>query len=104
MGTVAREIVGEHADQIIETLNRGIAAELNDAYRYLILSKLATGKHSTAVAEFFAQAAQHEWGHIALLAERVVQLEGRPMATPEDSVRLSYERPRIGVILRVAAR
>jgi ferritin-like protein len=90
MGSVGREIVGDAAEEIIELLNKGAAAELNDAYRYMVLAKLAEGIHSTDVAEFFAQTAQDEWGHLATLTERAVQLGGRPMASPQDSIGLSY--------------
>ncbi len=33
MGTYGRQIVGDRVDEIIDRLNQGIAAELNDAYR-----------------------------------------------------------------------
>lgn len=75
MGRVGREIVGEEsARALVEELNRGIAAEVNDAYRYLVLSKVASGVHSGEVAGFFARTAQDEWAHAGLLMERVVQL------------------------------
>lgn len=91
MGSVGREIVGEEtARALIEDLNRGIAAEVNDAYRYLVLSKVASGLHSGEVAGFFARTAQDEWGHVSLLMERVVQLGGRPMAGPAEAAHLSY--------------
>lgn len=90
MGTVGREIVGPDADKIVEMLNRGIAAEVNDAYRYLLLSKLAAGVHSWPVAEMFARTAQHEWGHVSLLMERVAQLGGDPMGSPSEAGERSY--------------
>lgn len=90
MGTVGRQIVGEHAEEIVDLLNQGIAAELNDAYRYLSLAKLASGIHSGAVAELFERTAQDEWGHVALLMERLVQLGGRPMAAPAEAANRSY--------------
>lgn len=90
MGTVGREIVGPDADRIIEMLNQGIAAEVNDAYRYLLLSKLAAGVHSRPVAELFARTAEHEWGHASLLMERVAQLGGDPMVSPSEASERSY--------------
>jgi ferritin-like protein len=90
MGTVGRQIVGDRAEEIVGLLNQGIAAEINDAYRYLSLAKLASGIHSGAVAELFERTAQDEWGHVALLMERLVQLGGRPMASPADAANLSY--------------
>jgi bacterioferritin len=90
MGTLGRSIVGEQADEIIELLNQGIAAEINDAYRYLLLSKVASGVHSTPVAAMFAETAQDEWGHVALLMERVVQLGGEPLVSPSEAGQRSY--------------
>ncbi len=91
MGTVGREVVGEYmADEIISELNRGIAAEINDAYRYLLLSKVAAGIHSGEAADLFARTAQDEWGHVATLLQRVTELGGRPLESPADARDLSY--------------
>jgi bacterioferritin len=90
MGTVGREVVGERVDEIIDLLNQGIAAEINDAYRYLLLSTVASGVHSPAVAALFGQTAQDEWGHVALLMERVAQLGGDPLTSPSEAGQRSY--------------
>src|SRR5262245_5709768 len=90
MGTVGQEIVGASANEIIDLLNRGIAAEVNDAYRYLLLSKLASGVHSGPVAELFARTAVDEWAHVGLLMDRVIQLRGVPMAGPAEAATRSY--------------
>lgn len=90
MGTVGRDIIGPDVDRIIDMLNQGIAAEVNDAYRYLLLSKLAAGIHSMPVADLFARTAQDEWGHVAKLMERVTQLDGDPMVSPAEARERSY--------------
>jgi bacterioferritin len=90
MGTLGREIVGPQADEIIDLLNQGIAAEINDAYRYLMLSKVASGVHSSPVARLFAETAQDEWGHVSLLMERVAQLGGEPLGSPSEAGQRSY--------------
>ena len=90
MGTVGREIVGDRADEIVDMLNRGIAAEINDAYRYLLLSRAASGVHSAPVAELFSRTAQDEWGHVAMLVDRVLQLGGEPLASPAEAEQRSY--------------
>jgi bacterioferritin len=90
MGTVGREIVGGKVDEIIDLLNQGIAAEINDAYRYLLLSTVAEGVHGRQVAELFARTARDEWGHVALLMERVSQLGGEPLASPAEASQRSY--------------
>jgi bacterioferritin len=90
MGTVGQEIVGTHVGEIIDLLNRGIAAELNDAYRYLLLSKVAAGIHSGPAVEVFARTAADEWGHVGLLMDRVLQLGGQPMPGPAEATDRSY--------------
>jgi bacterioferritin len=90
MGTVGREIVGTQVDEIIDLLNQGIAAEINDAYRYLMLSIVASGVHGAPVAELFGRTAQHEWGHVGLLIDRVNQLGGEPLASPAEAASRSY--------------
>lgn len=90
MGTVGREIVGDQVDEIIDLLNQGIAAEINDAYRYLLLSTVASGVHGPTVAELFGRTAQDEWGHVARLMERVHQLGGEPLASPAEATDRSY--------------
>lgn len=90
MGRVGAEIVGEKREEIIDRLNQGIAAELNDAFRYLLLSKYAEGRNSSEVAELFAQTSQDEWQHLGLLIERVLQLGGRPLSAPFDTEEGSY--------------
>lgn len=90
MGTVGQEVVGDQLGEIIDRLNQGIAAEINDAYRYLLLSKVAAGLYSPPVAAWFARTAQDEWGHVALLLERVTQLGGEPLASPAEAEQRSY--------------
>ncbi len=90
MGKVGAEIVGETRQEIIDQLNRGIAAELNDAYRYLLLSKVAEGINSSEVSQLFATVSQDEWGHLGLLIERVLELGGTPMGAPADAAGGSY--------------
>lgn len=90
MGQVGQEIVGEDRERIIEMLNQGVAAELNDAYRYLLLSKYAEGIYSGEVAAFFARTAQGEWNHLQLLIDRILQLGGTPMESPADATGASY--------------
>src|SRR3972149_7741782 len=70
-----QEIVKNRAE-IIKDLNRAAATELLAAYRYLFLSKVATGMHGREGAEKFAEMATGEWGHGATFPDRIVQLGG----------------------------
>jgi ferritin-like protein len=86
-----QEIVKNRAE-IIKDLNRAVAAELLAAYRYLYLSKCASGMHGREVAEEFAEMANDEWGHVATFMERIVQLGGIPMERPGDAEKISYAK------------
>ena len=90
MGTVGREAAGPQVDEIIDLLNQGIAAEINDAYRYLMLSTIAAGVHAPAVVKMFARTAQDEWRHVGVLTERVAQLGGTPLASPSEAGARAY--------------
>lgn len=84
-----QEIVKNRAD-IIKELNRAAAAELAAAYRYLHLSKYASGLHGLEVAETFAEMAKGEWEHVSTFLERIVQLGGRPFDRLAEVDKLSY--------------
>ncbi|MBI4467110.1 MAG: hypothetical protein HY656_06775, partial [Acidobacteria bacterium] len=86
-----QEIVKNRAE-IIKDLNRAAAAELQAAYRYLYLSKYATGMHGREVAEKFAAMASGEWGHVSTFLERIVQLGGRPFEKLADADKLSFTK------------
>ena len=86
-----QEIVKNRAD-IIKELNCATAAELAAAYRYLYLSKYASGLHGLEVAETFAEMAKGEWEHVATFMERIVQLGGRPFDRLGDAEKLSYAK------------
>ena len=87
-----QEIVKNRAE-IIKDLNRAAAAELLAAYRYLHLSKYATGMHGREVAEKFTAMANDEWGHVATFLDRIVQLGGRPFERVSEAEKLSYSKP-----------
>lgn len=86
-----QEIVKNRAE-IIKELNRAAAVELQAAYRYLFLSKYASGMHGREVAEKFAEMANGEWGHVATFLERIVQLGGRPFDKLSDGDKLAFGR------------
>lgn len=86
-----QEIVKNRAE-IVRDLNRAAAAELQAAYRYLYLSKYATGMHGREVAERFAEMATGEWGHVGAFMERIVQLGGTPFQKPAEAEKLSYAK------------
>jgi len=90
MGRVGREVVEGDVQSIIDDLNKAIAAELNDAFRYKLLSKLAMGMNSPELAQWFAQTAEDEWSHLGMFMQRIVSLGGRPFTRPEQAQSLTY--------------
>ncbi|MEE8199787.1 MAG: ferritin-like domain-containing protein [Candidatus Acidoferrales bacterium] len=84
-----QEIVKNRAD-IIKDLNRAVAAELLAAYRYLYLSKYASGMHGQEVAERFAKMANDEWGHVGMFMERIIQLGGRPFERVSEAEKVAF--------------
>ena len=90
MGTVGRQILKLDTEALVEELNRGIAAELSDAFRYLLLSKMVTGPRSQELGDMFSRMSASEWSHMGGLVERVIQLGGRPMVRPAMSEAYGY--------------
>ncbi len=84
------EILDLNVEELIADLNRALAAEAIAAYRYKLLSKLASGMNSPTVAEVFEKMSDDEWNHVDLFMERIVQLEGQPIIRPSDWEKHSY--------------
>ena len=96
MGTKGREIVGREVDRLIEMLNKALADEWLAYYQYWIGAKVAKGPMRGSVAGELLQHATEELGHAELLAERLIQLGGTPLLTPEDwykKTNCGYEAP-----------
>ncbi|MFQ5696202.1 MAG: ferritin-like domain-containing protein [Terriglobia bacterium] len=80
----------KNRSEIIKELNRAAATELLAAYRYLYLSKYASGLHGQAVAEKFTEMAKGEWGHVSAFLERIIQLGGQPFQKVSEADKLSF--------------
>ncbi|HXG36327.1 MAG TPA: ferritin-like domain-containing protein [Dehalococcoidia bacterium] len=90
MGEVGREVIDLNIEELIEDLNRGVAAELNDAYRYLLVANTISGPYASQLSSMFAEMSQHEWSHLGLLMQRIQQLGGRPMSRASSAEQYSY--------------
>ena len=49
MGTVGRQVIKLDTEELIDDLNKDVAAELHDAYRYLLLSKTVSGPRASSL-------------------------------------------------------
>src|SRR5690606_41456091 len=85
MGTVGREAAGPQVDEIIDLLNQGIAAEINDAYRYLMLSTIAAGVHAPAVVKMFARLGQNGRRRARRPADPAALHSSTPHARPDHA-------------------
>ncbi len=84
------QIVDIKIDELIRDLNSALAAEALAAYRYKLLSKMASGINSEPIAKIFEEMSDHEWKHVSSFMERILQLEGTPIANTSDWPKYSY--------------
>jgi bacterioferritin len=83
MGTRGREIVGMNVDELLKLLNRALADEWFAYYQYWLGAKVVKGPMKDAVAAELLQHATEELAHADLVANRVIQLGGRPVSEPK---------------------
>jgi len=85
---------------LLEDLNQALAAETLAAFRYLYLSKIASGINSPPLARMFEKMAEGEWQHAGVFMERIIQLGGVPVSKPTEMEKKSFhpytEPPRRG--------
>lgn len=84
MGTKAREIVGLDVEDLLEHLNRAYADEWLAFHQYWVAAQVATGRQAKQVAEALEETAMEELEHAGELAERIIQLGGRPLTDPRQ--------------------
>lgn len=83
MGTRGREIVGMNVDELLKLLNRALADEWFAYYQYWLGAKVVKGPMKDAVAAELLQHATEELGHADLVANRIIQLGGKPVSEPK---------------------
>jgi bacterioferritin len=83
MGSRAREIVGQNVDAILKLLNQAYASEWLAYYQYWLGAKLIKGPMKDSVAAELTIHATEELAHAVLIANRIIQLGGTPVLTPE---------------------
>ena len=83
---------GYRADRetVIRLLNEGLATEIVCVLRYKLHYFMAKGIHSQAVAAEFLEHASEEQGHADQIADRIVQLGGKPNLNPEGLTTRSH--------------
>ena len=96
MGTRGREIIEMDVNEIIKKLNKALADEWLAYYQYWIGAKVAKGPMRGAVVAELEEHAGDELKHAGMLVERILQLGGTPVLTPEDWYKVTncgYDAP-----------
>jgi len=96
MGRKAQELVGEHAEKIVELLNKALCDEWLAYYQYWIGSKVVKGPMKASVAAELVQHANDELRHADMLVMRILELGGTPILTPAKWFELTncgYDAP-----------
>jgi bacterioferritin len=105
MGTLGRSLVGKDVDRLIELLNKALADEWLAYYQYWIGAKVAAGPMRGAAVAELEEHATEELQHALMLVERILQLGGTPLLSPNDWFEMTncgYETPDdpyVGVLL-----
>jgi bacterioferritin len=106
MGSKGREIVGMDVNKLLDLLNKAFADEWLAYYQYWLGAKVAKGPMKEAVIAELVQHATDELRHADLVSERIVQLGGMPVLTPEEWYRMTNcgydapENPEVGALLK----
>jgi bacterioferritin len=96
MGTKAREIVELDVGELLAELNKAYADEWLAFYQYWIAAQVAQGRESKMVAEELKRVALEELEHAEELANRIIQLGGRPLVNPKEwftKTNCAYKEP-----------
>jgi bacterioferritin len=105
MAEIGKSIVKMDVDKLINLLNKALADEWLAYYQYWIGAKVVKGPMKDAVISELELHATEELSHAELLAERIVQLGGTPVLSPDEWLKItncgydSPEDPYVGVIL-----
>ena len=96
MGTRGKEIVGMDVNELLKLLNKAFADEWFAYYQYWLGAKVVRGPMKDAVAAELLQHATEELMHADMLANRIIQLGGKPISEPKKWYEFSgcgYEPP-----------
>jgi len=96
MGTRGREIVGTDVEQLLAQLNSALADEWLAYYQYWVGAKVVKGPMRGAVAGELIEHAGDELRHAEMLADRIIQLGGAPLLSPQvwyEATGCGYDAP-----------
>lgn len=105
MGTVGKKIAGD-VGKTIEFLNKAMADEWLAVYQYWVGAKVVEGPMRPEVEGELNEHAKEELEHANMLADRIIQLGGTPLLSP-DAIKAAsgcgYEAPSDPHVLKILA-
>lgn len=81
---------------VLDELNAALAEEWLAYYQYWTAAKLITGPQREAIAKEFMTHAKEELEHASWVCDRIIELDGVPVLTPQDwfkRARCVYDTP-----------
>jgi bacterioferritin len=96
MGTKGREIVGLDVGKLVELLNKALADEWLAYYQYWIGAKVVRGALRGQIVAELQEHAADELKHAGMLVDRILQLDGTPLLSPQDWMKMTncgYDAP-----------
>ncbi len=96
MGKEGIKIAAVDQKELLTMLNEALAEEWLAYYQYWIGARLMEGPMRSEVEPELLLHADQELGHAVLVADRIIQLDGKPVINPSEWMKLakcSYEEP-----------
>ena len=96
MGKKGIDIIGVDAEKIVQMLNEALCEEWLAYYQYWIGARVMEGPMRSEIEPELLLHADQELNHAVLVVDRIIQLGGTPVLTPEEWIKLSkckYEIP-----------
>lgn len=96
MGKSAVKITGLNVEELISELNKAYADERLAYFSYWYMAKMVTGAGYKGMEEMLSKIAKDEEEHAQELAERIIELGGKPISNPSDfekNANFSYPEP-----------
>ena len=84
MGETAKKITELNISELLNVLNEAYAEEWLAYYQYWIGAKLICGEFKKDIEDEFLEHAKEELEHADMLANRILQLGGTPVISPDD--------------------
>ena len=104
MGTKGKAIVNLDVEDLIKRLNKALADEWLAYYQYWIGAKIVTGPMKQSAITELTEHAADELRHADMLVNRILQLGGVPLISPEDwfkETNCGYDKPEDPYIRKV---